>query len=276
MSYVIILISLQLFLIWLYLLVTRKKPHILFAETAALHYMGFLYYSLFLTTVLFLINCYSLYKVFLVPKETTRFASLKKQLLTFAKKLEKLNVFFKAYDIIFKTLGTGSFYVLFVLKVMKKILRTPNFYITVIIALFTIFPRILIIIVFFSELFYGQLHYYFYSLYLLLIPLILRLLFFILKDVRERVFPEVALMVTPVNVSENVNGKNTIEIYYKLSEAFSDVNLNLVLHDFYFPLLFIAAHLEMFQYLFSRINIITLFFYYFSHILGFSYIILIT
>jgi hypothetical protein len=55
MSFLIILISSQLFLIWLFLLVTRKKHHIIFAETAALHYLGFLYYSLFLTTVLFLI-----------------------------------------------------------------------------------------------------------------------------------------------------------------------------------------------------------------------------
>jgi hypothetical protein len=80
--------------------------------------------------------------------------------------------------------GTGSKYIVICIEIIKKILNYSEEKTRFMMLFLITTPRICILLIFFFEVFSGYLHYYFFSLYLLLIPAILNLCLFLLSDVR--------------------------------------------------------------------------------------------
>lgn len=253
----------------------KKKPEIIFEENA-LEYVVYISYSLILTTCLFLLLCYISYKTFINTESSEKFEKLKKKLQPLLDKLKKLNVFYRSYEIIFKKFGTGSPYVFGVIAIMKKIIDYSYNKKFIIILFFVSLPRIIILIVFFIEILSGHLHYYFYTLYLLLIPLFFKIVLFLLRDLQERVFPEADGMVIQEIVPITINDKTSLRLTFTLKPEHNDLDPNLYFPNLYFPLLYFGGYIGFITDMYTKIQLFTQCLYYFCHILGLSYILIIS
>lgn len=89
----------QAFLLWVYLLLNRKKHDIIFTEPIS-EYIPYLTYGLVLTSSLLLLISWVIYKTFINPATSKRFQKLTEKLEILSKILDKLDVFYRSYDII--------------------------------------------------------------------------------------------------------------------------------------------------------------------------------
>lgn len=118
---------------------------------------------------------------------------------------------------------------------------------------------------------------------MLLLPLFFRVLLFTLKDIGPRAIIELSEIIEQgfldtknivlVETSEGTKACGTIPI--KLKPEFSDLDLDYVLYNYYYPALFIEGHIK--TKIDPLVNIIgksTVILYYVFTILGFSYILL--
>jgi hypothetical protein len=274
----ILISSGQLFFLWVYLLLNRKKHDIVLAEPIS-EYLPYLTYGLVLTSSLLLLLSWVIYKTFIKPETSKRFQKITEKftekLGVFSKNLEKLNVFYSSYDRIYKHFGTGSPYVIFMMRRMKNIVDYSDKKLTIIIFSFVSLPRILVILVLLTEVLRGHLQYYFYSVYLLLIPLIFRIILFLLKDVKERSLPESSSMVIQKLIAITTPNKVYYAFKFTLKPEYDDVDPDIYLPNFHFPLLYFGGQLITINDIYRKTALFTQFFYYLVHVLCFLYIIFV-
>ena len=269
----IILLTMQLFLMWVYLTFFREKLYIELSETSITEYVGYFEYCLLLRIILCCMVAYVTLKIVFELPSSGKFKVFGERLQSISKILEKCNVFYITYDIIFKKFGTGSTYVIFVIAAAKRILDYSQRKNMIIICCCVILPRIIILLVFLVEIWLNQLHYYFYALGLLLIPIMFRMLLFMFKDVRRRVFPEAQSMVMQKSELLTINGTPSVILIFKMRPEYHYIDEDAFLEDEYYPLLYINAHIDIIVNLYMKFNLITLFFYHLCHIMGFIYIL---
>jgi hypothetical protein len=93
-NFIVLFATTQLFFLWLFLQINKKNHLIIFTEMTTSNYI-LLYYSLFLTSILFFITGYSAYKFYINNAKKTMFPSVTKY-------LENLSVFIKECNIFLK------------------------------------------------------------------------------------------------------------------------------------------------------------------------------
>lgn len=228
LAFVSILISIFCYLQWTrhFLIITLTLPN----EN---YFKFFFVYS----TVLFLFSVLQLWLIQYIKKAKLEYneqsLSVKKKnflskLKILQKILTKLNIFYLAYNLIFKYFGPGNRYAVFVIRFTIFVLSFSKLQIQLIISLFVILPKLIIICIFIYELYLGQLHYYFYSNILMIFVYIIQMLLFILRDIGPRLLPEAEAMINHFFH----NGK----FVSVLKPEYSDVSPEYFFYGFYEPL----------------------------------------
>lgn len=162
------------------------------------------------------------------------------------------------------------------MRIMKHILNYSDKKLTIIIFSFVSLPRILVIIVLLTEVVIGHLHYYFYALYLLLIPLLFRIILFLFKDVQERSFPEASSMVIQEMNPITINNKLSFTVTFKLKPEYAvDGDPNIFFPKLYFPLLYFGGQIKVIYEIYRKFTLFTQCVYYLVHVICFSYILFI-
>lgn len=216
----------------LYLRITRKVYDIVLDEEfIAEHFVYFtgLFIISMITTILSIL--------ILVKKNTqNNFLVAVKQIIT------KYNIFYKAYGIIFELLGPNYtrhlvFFSKYVLKLNKHIKEA-------IMVMVIILPKVLIIMVFYLEIYHRHLNNYYYVLLLLLIPMFFRFLLFILEDIGPRVLPQLEELL--VFESETLSKEQKVKsLTIKFRPEIKDLSLDHFLNNFYYPILFISGEMAL-------------------------------
>jgi hypothetical protein len=192
--------------------------------------------------------------------------------------INKINIFSKTYTMILDFIGPKQVHK--IINLAKLVLTYTNNEIRYIIISFVLIPRLIIVFTFLLEIYFGKLHYYFYSLFLLLIPLIFKFIVFMLKDIGPRILPEFQkfVILEPENtnvVIQTKEGDKVVQRYkFRLIPEASDLDLGFLLSNFYYPLLHIEGHVEqIITPIASKITLISIYIYYIIHFLGLTYII---
>lgn len=132
------------------------------------------------------------------------------------------------------------------------------------------------------EIYTRQLHYYFYTLVLLFIPLLFKVIMFILTDIGPRMLVDLNKLVirdtmetAPEITINHPSGLKKVKVIgIKLAPEYADINLDFFMHTFYNPMLFMEGHMiANIKPLYAKINLASLYFYYFMQALGFGYIL---
>lgn len=235
---------------------------------------------------------FSLTLIFAKKQEKNTFLNKHKRLLQIKDKLfqtYKNNIITRSVEYLRKTLisGYGAIfdwfgpkYTVYLVKSTKYIFSGSHYYKLVII-LCELIPRIVILSIFIIEIYYQHLHYYFYSLVLLVIPLIFKFFMFVIEDLGPRVIPELAKLFIFEHENTQITWETTPEdvtlINITLRPEYEHLDLNLVLRDYYFPLTKLSSELQVnFLPLYKKIKVYVLLGYYFIQAIGWGYIIYIT
>lgn len=264
MIYQILLVSISIItiLLVLFLRLTRKIYIILLTTEIIQQYSLYFLILLILHTLQF-----NLSFIIFLKKEPSKF--IKK----ISKSIQKYNIFYKSYGIVLDFFGPQ--YTQYLIKFAKWVLKLKPNTVNGIIVFFVIFPQFMIVSVFFLEIHFRQLHYYFYSLILLLIPLIFRIILFILMDVGPRLEPQLKELLVvefyPLPEDPVINGL----VGRKMRPDLLDIDINHFLDNYYYPLLKITPFMTEILPTYLRISSITSLLYHFCHIIGLFYILFI-
>lgn len=190
----------------------------------------------------------------------------------------KLNVFYKSYGILFDWFGPS--YTTYLVRLARKFLSWKRSFKIALIVSFSVLPRVIIILVLCYDIHARLLHYYFYSLLLLFIPLIFKFFVFILKDIGPRLLPEFRNFLdidTSLNDIHFVteDGPQSLKpISIKFKKEFQDIDLDYFLQTFFYPMSYISGEMSAnFLPIYSKIVLSTLIFYYLFHGLAWAYIL---
>lgn len=277
-NFLICFLVITLILFWLYLKIAKTIPIIELTPEIILQYKPYFqiiqYLNGFILLFILLIVALTWY---LRNSKITPESVFFKLTKIFKETLDYLNIFYRAYVILFN--ATSGDYTIYLIKLAKYCLSLKIITYDIIIFCFISLPRILILLSLVIEIYFGQLYYYFYSLLLLLIPLLFRLILFMLKDVGPRVLPELHEIVQQ-NITEitykAADGveKKGLAINYSLKPEHSDLNLDGIMEYFYYPAFHIEGHIV--KNINPRVNIIskiTVIGYYIITIIAFTYIL---
>jgi hypothetical protein len=230
--------------VWLFMFFSRKLRYMkLFPieNLANLRYIQLLFLTSFFLLIIFV--CVIIYKMFKKKQKNGYFAEfLKKtnQILT------KVNIFYKSYVMLFEFFGIER--TEYLIKLTKFVLDTPNKIIFVITFCFVCLPRLIILIIFVIEISLGQLHYFFYGLFLLIIPLIFRVILFVLTDLGPRLFPEFDTLVKKntktmfITTKDGVKEQIITEIGF--IDSLSDACFDTFAERVYYPLMHIEKYMK--------------------------------
>ena len=273
--------TIALILFWLHSKISRKTIKIELSfeniEKYSDYFSFIVYLSIYMLIFVTFIMLITLYLKNKKVTENSLGTTLLKKLISF---LNYINIFYRTYVILFE--ATSADYTHYIIKLAKISLALKKRTNLIIIFCFISLPRIIVIITLLIEIYFGALHYYFYSLLLLLIPLLFRIILFMLKDLGPRVLPELKQIVKQGDINENppfpyetAEGvKTCFAIRFYLAPEHSDLDLDYVMEEFYYPALFIQCHIEKNidprVYVISKITIIS---YYLVTALGFAYIL---
>ena len=157
------------------------------------------------------------------------------------------NIVKKAYNIVFNWLDPNI--TIRLVFFARDFLTYKQYYLHIIYIL-EIIPRVIILTIFILEIFMGHLHYYFYSLTLLILPLVLRGLIHVLKDIGPRVLPEIRSYLyikSSIDDTVIIDGKEKnvkiVDIWLK-PEYRNTFNLDYILDYYFFPLQEITIVME--------------------------------
>lgn len=270
----------------LYFLIFRRifiKEIIFVLTTENIEQNRIFFFSLFLCSltvlVLLVVSFFFLNKN--PDKKLTIFSKLLLKLNYYS---EKYNIFYKAYGIIFDFIGHKKIH--HFVSYTNNILNYSYNKNVVLIVLAVVLPRIVIILTFVFEIYTKQLHYYFFSLSLLLIPVIFRFLIFIFNDLPKKMLPIFnaeyierklleELIEIPAGTSiTTTESKKFRAIGFKFKAKYADADFDFFMFTYYYPMLYITGHMELvFLPLYIKIKQITIFTYTVIQVLGWGYIL---
>lgn len=193
--------------------------------------------------------------------------------------IQKYNPIYHCYNMIFNKINPK--YTYYLVRITKYLLAFSAKTNTLIILFGVSAPRVLIsFVLLFDILILQKLHYYFFALILLIIPLSFRFIIFIFTDLSKKLLPEFKKYLNfgkPEafygNLDSNIKNSENIEI--TLKPQYKDMDLNHVLYNFYYPMLFLQGHMELEilpQY--RKISCYTQLIYYLVHSCSWFYILI--
>ena len=187
-----------------------------------------------------------------------------------------IGVFIKGYDVFIKYIGPPR--VKYIIQFTQFFLNICHYRVAMIFS-FVILPRVIILVVFIIEIFYiKQIHYYFYSLILLIIPFIFRFIIFILKDIGPRVVPSfkecLKFTKKPGTTFIDNQGNEFDFMDITMKPEYNELDCDAFLRRFYYPALNIP---NIMTYTFipkrTKITLLITYIYHIIHLLGWGYII---
>lgn len=245
------------------------------------NYNFFVYFFIFSILILMSLAINIILSWKFKEKKSTRFSKIFNAIAAW---LAKYNIFYRTYGVIFNFIGHCRLKPL--IDFAATILNYSEKKIKYIITIFAIVPRIIILFIFVFELFINkQLHYYFVSLILLLMPLLFRMFLFILKDLSDRVLPEFKALldinseIEPIEIPAGTPltpgaPKKFKAVNIRWKPQYADGDLDHFLYSYYYPMLFLPGHMQVFVLpLYIKMNQIIIFIYCSVHALGWGYIL---
>ena len=274
--------SLTLIFFYLYLRITRKQRVIeLIPEEIQKYYSIFFY---FFAISCFILSLLALTMILKKIKVENKMGVFEKIALKLKELIDTINIFYKSYTIIFQYLSPK--YTQHLVTYASNIMAYTKIKTLSILFVCVILPRLLIISIFIFELYQKTLHYYFFSLLLLLIPLGFRFLLFIYNDINKQVLPKLEELLelgqTFGNVTlETPEGKKTfgtIGICFRPEYQYNDAgelqDINHFITTFYNPMLFIGPHMKTnILPLYHKINSIVIWVYALIQATGWAYVL---
>lgn len=262
-----IIVTLAFFALLIYARLFRKVYEIDFSEEKFLDNIIAIKTLLVVNTVLALILLFLLYRQY-QPKEDS-ILSLWIQVY-FGWYFNALNRgLFKVYTFIFDLGAPNKVnYSKYVIHLAKWFIISKPFRISLYLGI--IIPRVIIVCFLIFEIYFGFLKYFYYSLLLLIIPLIVQFIIFMLKDISPRLYPEfrkhviITKEILPEKEQIIIDGitLNTAFNFHMHpdypKDDFSDFMTN-----YYEPLLYIESKLnDIFLPIYTKIRLLTLFLYF--------------
>ena len=233
------------------------------------------YFSSFMLAYTFLTILLEYYLENRKPKEGSLFKKIGEKIATF---LHNINIFYHAYSIIFS--NTAPEYTQYVIKLAKFTLSLTRIDEYRIILVFIALPRYIILNVLILEIIYGQLHYYFYSLILSLVPLVFKIITFMIKDVGSRLLPEFNKIV---ELKEKIEQERFFEdgrwivklqLRFVFREEYAYGDLTRFMVDYYEPCALIEETMKRITYpVIMFVSKVTIILYYIITTISFIYIL---
>lgn len=253
-------VTLSLGFLILHLRLTRKILNIPLDEENIINYYNY-FLLLFTFSLCILVYLLLLHKVF-----KTNGKSYLQQVL---KIWQKYNFFYHGYSLIFNYLGPG--WTVYLVKFAKSFVEYSKYKLRIIMIIFVVLPRLFIISVLLWEIFIlKNLHYYFYSLLVLFLPLFFGLFVFIFKDLSPRLLPEFTKFL---DIDVNENDGSTL-IGFKLKLEYFDMDMDDLMHNFYYPMVFLNSHMDVvFLPLYRKIQTNIILVYFICHALSWGYLL---
>ena len=279
---IIFFLSFIIILAYLYLRFTKKLYIIELTPQGLAEYYIYIVYLLLITlSVLCILLGEKKYTWLKRYKENT---NKKKSIFTiFGEKLQKwlskITIFKWLYNVIFNALG--EFSVEHTIKLARKVVDFTHKQNIIIILSFVTLPRLIILFILILEIYLGRINYYFYSLYLLIIPQVFNLILYMLTDIGPRALLDLKELVIQENIStaptvtiNTPDGPKTGKaVGFRLHPDYPNQNLDILMFEFYYPMLFIKGLMPDVNRLTAKVKKYTLFVYYIIHVLGFIYIL---
>lgn len=275
----IIIFTLSSFFVflWFYLFFSRKIRDINVLPIDSVETLVYIKTFLIISLGLFFLWLFLLiYRKILQSKTTSKFNRLTSWNLKFKIFIDKINILYKSYVMLFEYLGLD--YVGYLINLSRFVLKRTQKQSFLILFGFLTLPRIVILLTFLIETYFGHLHYFFYTLFLLIIPLFFRIIIFMLTDVGPRLLPEFEKHLIKTPREHEIISKNGTEklqvMELSFTEDVADLNLSWFLDQIYFPLKHIGPHMRD-NVLPLYINIVqyTVLIYFFTISAGLIYIL---
>lgn len=268
-------LSSSLFFLWFYRFFSRDLKEFQLFPIEQIQLFNYIKAYLVCSTGMFLIvSCIIVYKYWFGKKQKkTKLSELFGKFSVF---VDKVNIFYKSYGMLAKFLDMD--YLKYLIKLAKIVLELTNKQVLLIIFFFAVMPRILIVLVFLTDLYLGRWHYFPYALFLVIIIVIFRLVLFMLKDIGIRLFPEFDQYVVKEKhkITQNtIEGKEEFYVTgLSFIEEFADKDFNDFALNTYYPLMNISEHMQtIIMPLYANIVQYTLLMYHFIISSGLLYVI---
>ena len=275
----ICLSALSIILLWFGRRIFSNKLLIILSPENIIKYNKYfemvVYFSSFMLAYTFLTILLEYYLENRKPKEGSLFKKIGEKVSTF---LHNINIFYHAYSIIFS--NTAPEYTQYVIKLAKFTLSLTRIDEYRIILVFIALPRYIILNVLILEIIYGQLHYYFYSLILSLVPLVFKIITFMIKDVGSRSLPEFNKIVELKEQKEQErffeNGRWIVKVEsrFVFREEYAYGDLTRFMVDYYEPCAQIEETMKRITYpVIMFVSKVTIILYYIITTISFIYIL---
>ena len=235
----------------------------------------FLLIAIGISVVLFCIMCYALYRYW--RSKTNKKAGLFERIRNISIIKYFINIIPNGYDIVFNWINPEI--TIHLVFFARAFLTYKKYYLHIIYML-EILPRVIILSTFIIEICMGHLHYYFYSLTLLILPLVLRGLVYILKDIGPRLLPEYKSYLhfsKPVDATITIKGieKQVLIIDVTVKPEYEDLfPVEYILNNYFYPLEQITIVIENdFVPKYNLRKYIIRIIYHGIHVIGWIYIV---